>query len=91
MDQTAYLRLGQPAPAACCALCSDRPSCMPRAVPPSARGTASSGADLNLHEPGAVRTLLDVALPRGWQSGQRQAVEVGDCPGRGGRRASRGR
>lgn len=34
------------------------------------------GADLNLHEPGAVRALLDVALSRGWQPGERRAVEV---------------
>ncbi|GGV66185.1 hypothetical protein GCM10010277_73860 [Streptomyces longisporoflavus] len=34
------------------------------------------GAALNLHEPGAVRALLDVALARGWQPEERQAVEV---------------
>lgn len=34
------------------------------------------GADLNLHEPGAVRALLDVALAGGWQPGERRAVEV---------------
>ncbi len=34
------------------------------------------GADLNLHEPGAVRALLDVALARGWQPGERRVVEV---------------
>ncbi|MGZ2359653.1 hypothetical protein LRE75_23585 [Streptomyces sp. 372A] len=34
------------------------------------------GADLNLHAPGAVRALLDVALARGWQPGERRAVEV---------------
>ncbi|MFI1726318.1 hypothetical protein [Streptomyces sp. NPDC020489] len=34
------------------------------------------GADLNLHEPGAVRALLDVALARGWQPGERRTVEV---------------
>lgn len=34
------------------------------------------GADLNLHEPGAVRALLDVALARGWQPAERRAVEV---------------
>ncbi|CAL9539054.1 hypothetical protein SUDANB120_04207 [Streptomyces sp. enrichment culture] len=34
------------------------------------------GADLNLHEPGAVRALLDVAVARGWQPGQRRAAEV---------------
>ncbi|MEU6237460.1 hypothetical protein, partial [Kitasatospora sp. NPDC047058] len=33
------------------------------------------GASLNLHEPGAVRALLDTALARGWQPGGR-AVEV---------------
>ncbi|MCM2415445.1 hypothetical protein [Streptomyces sp. RKAG290] len=34
------------------------------------------GNSLNLHEPGAVRALLDVALSRGWQPGQRRVVEV---------------
>lgn len=34
------------------------------------------GADLNLHEPGAVRALLDVALARGWQPGERRAIEA---------------
>ncbi|MGW7359987.1 hypothetical protein ACWGI0_25995 [Streptomyces sp. NPDC054802] len=34
------------------------------------------GESLNLHEPGAVRALLDVALARGWQPGERQTVEV---------------
>ncbi|MEU0671914.1 hypothetical protein ABZ330_03315 [Streptomyces sp. NPDC006172] len=34
------------------------------------------GAGLNLHEPGAVRALLDVALARGWQPEERRAVEV---------------
>ncbi|MFC0052055.1 hypothetical protein [Streptomyces actinomycinicus] len=34
------------------------------------------GADLNLHEPGAVRALLDVAVARGWQPEERGAVEV---------------
>ncbi|MFC9586237.1 hypothetical protein ACFVJ8_25925 [Streptomyces yangpuensis] len=34
------------------------------------------GADLNLHEPGAVRALLDVAMARGWQPGERRTVEV---------------
>ncbi len=34
------------------------------------------GADLNLHEPGAVRALLDVALARGWQPEERRPVEV---------------
>ncbi|MFH8491183.1 hypothetical protein [Streptomyces longisporoflavus] len=34
------------------------------------------GADLNLHEPGAVRALLDVALARGWRPEKRQTVEV---------------
>ncbi|MEV5282838.1 hypothetical protein [Streptomyces sp. NPDC051993] len=36
----------------------------------------TQGAELNLHEPGAVRALLDVALARGWQPGERRAVEV---------------
>ena len=34
------------------------------------------GASLNLHQPGAVRALLDVALSRGWRPGERRAVEV---------------
>lgn len=34
------------------------------------------GADLNLHEPGAVRALLDVAMARGWQPGERRPVEI---------------
>ncbi|MER5718958.1 hypothetical protein [Streptomyces sp. NPDC002132] len=34
------------------------------------------GAGLNLHEPGAVRALLDVALARGWRPEERRAVEV---------------
>ncbi|MEU6300962.1 hypothetical protein [Streptomyces erythrochromogenes] len=34
------------------------------------------GADLNLHEPGAVRALLDVALEQGWQPGERRPVEM---------------
>ncbi|WP_393087928.1 hypothetical protein [Streptomyces sp. LN704] len=38
------------------------------------------GADLNLHEPGAVRALLDVALARGWRPDERRAVEVDGWP-----------
>ncbi|MBL1109995.1 hypothetical protein JK361_36460 [Streptomyces sp. 5-8] len=34
------------------------------------------GADLNLHEPGAVRALLDVALARGWRPEERTAAEM---------------
>ncbi|WLQ42094.1 hypothetical protein P8A22_20300 [Streptomyces laculatispora] len=34
------------------------------------------GPDLNLHEPGAVRALLDVALARGWQPDGRRVEEV---------------
>ncbi|WP_410364031.1 hypothetical protein [Streptomyces sp. 5K101] len=34
------------------------------------------GESLNLHEPGAVRALLDVALARGWEPAERQTVEV---------------
>ncbi|WP_405492869.1 hypothetical protein [Streptomyces sp. NBC_00096] len=34
------------------------------------------GADLNLHEPGAVRALLDEALARGWRPDDRRPVEV---------------
>ncbi|MEV6683332.1 hypothetical protein AB0N09_41760 [Streptomyces erythrochromogenes] len=33
-------------------------------------------ANLNLHEPGAVRALLDVALEQGWQPGERRPVEM---------------
>ncbi|MER5378286.1 hypothetical protein [Streptomyces sp. NPDC002553] len=36
----------------------------------------TQGAGLNLHEPGAVRALLDVALARGWRPEERRAVEV---------------
>ncbi|WP_328540582.1 hypothetical protein [Streptomyces sp. NBC_00344] len=38
------------------------------------------GASLNLHEPGAVRALLDVASAQGWQPGERRAVEVDGWP-----------
>lgn len=38
------------------------------------------GGSLNLHEPGAVRALLDAVLARGWQPGERQAVEVDGWP-----------
>ncbi|WP_371615888.1 hypothetical protein [Streptomyces sp. NBC_00454] len=34
------------------------------------------GADLNLHEPRAVRALLDEALARGWRPDDRRPVEV---------------
>ena len=34
------------------------------------------GASLNLHEPGAARALLDVALARGWQPEVRRVVEI---------------
>ncbi|MEU9097461.1 hypothetical protein [Streptomyces sp. NPDC048361] len=34
------------------------------------------GADLNLHEPGAVRALLDAASARGWHPGVRGVTEV---------------
>ncbi|MFC1409476.1 hypothetical protein ACEZCY_09700 [Streptacidiphilus sp. N1-12] len=34
------------------------------------------GCSLNLHEPVAVRSLLDAALARGWQPGEQAAVEV---------------
>ncbi|WP_420037494.1 hypothetical protein ACN2WE_39370 [Streptomyces sp. cg28] len=33
------------------------------------------GASLNLHEPGAVRALLDAASARGWRAEGRQPVE----------------
>lgn len=38
------------------------------------------GSSLNLHEPGAVRALLDAASARGWQQGERRAVEVDGWP-----------
>ncbi|MEU0632045.1 hypothetical protein [Streptomyces sp. NPDC005989] len=38
------------------------------------------GESLNLHEPGAVRALLDVALACGWQPGEQRAVEVDGWP-----------
>lgn len=38
------------------------------------------GGALNLHEPGAVRTLLDAAPARGWQPTQRRPVEVDGWP-----------
>ncbi|WP_329491591.1 hypothetical protein OG618_34650 [Kitasatospora sp. NBC_01246] len=34
------------------------------------------GGSLNLHEPGAVRALLGTAAARGWQPGDRRAVEL---------------
>ncbi|MFF9111996.1 hypothetical protein [Streptomyces sp. NPDC014805] len=34
------------------------------------------GASLNLHEPGAVRALLDAALASGWQPEGRRVVEI---------------
>ncbi|MFE7410087.1 hypothetical protein [Streptomyces laurentii] len=34
------------------------------------------GPDLNLHEPGAVRALLDEALARGWQPGRHRREEI---------------
>ncbi|MCQ4211509.1 hypothetical protein [Streptomyces longispororuber] len=34
------------------------------------------GPDLNLHEPGAVRALLDVASAQGWQPDGQQVVEI---------------
>ncbi|MFF8401778.1 hypothetical protein ACF06P_09115 [Streptomyces sp. NPDC015684] len=34
------------------------------------------GACLNLHQPGAVRALLDAASARGWQPGARRLVEI---------------
>ncbi|MFD6904826.1 hypothetical protein [Streptomyces sp. NPDC060077] len=34
------------------------------------------GASLNLHEPGAVRALLDAASTRGWQPERRRVVEI---------------
>ncbi|WP_406182268.1 hypothetical protein [Streptomyces canus] len=40
----------------------------------------TQGADLNLHEPGAVRALLDMARARGWQPDERRAVELDGWP-----------
>ncbi|MER6530268.1 hypothetical protein [Streptomyces sp. NPDC001508] len=34
------------------------------------------GASLNLHEPGAVRALLDAASTRGWRPEGRRVVEI---------------
>ncbi|MEU3775548.1 hypothetical protein AB0F11_20470 [Streptomyces sp. NPDC032472] len=38
------------------------------------------GPDLNLHEPGAVRALLDAALAGGWQPEDRRPVELDGWP-----------
>ncbi|MFE2970641.1 hypothetical protein ACFXKC_44910 [Streptomyces sp. NPDC059340] len=38
------------------------------------------GSSLNLHEPGAVRALLDAASARGWQPPEGRAVEVDGWP-----------
>lgn len=38
------------------------------------------GCSLNLHEPGVARALLDAGLARGWQPGERRAVEVDGWP-----------
>jgi hypothetical protein len=38
------------------------------------------GGSLNLHEPGAVRALLDAASARGWRPGEPQSVEVDGWP-----------
>ncbi|MFG2989141.1 hypothetical protein ACGFZK_07540 [Streptomyces sp. NPDC048257] len=55
-----------------------------RYVPGSAFGSGdmgfTQGADLNLHEPGAVRALLDVVLARGWQPTDRRPAEVDGWP-----------
>lgn len=40
----------------------------------------TQGPDLNLHEPGAVRALLDMARARGWQPDERRAVELDGWP-----------
>jgi hypothetical protein len=42
-------------------------------------GYVRSGS-LNLHDPGAVRALLDAASASGWQPGERRAVEVDGWP-----------
>ncbi|WP_437102181.1 hypothetical protein [Streptomyces kronopolitis] len=36
----------------------------------------SRGASLNLHEPGAVRALLDAASARGWRPEARRVVTI---------------
>ncbi|MFI5802075.1 hypothetical protein [Streptomyces sp. NPDC051561] len=38
------------------------------------------GGQLNLHEPGAVRALLDAVLAQGWRPAGQQAVEVDGWP-----------
>lgn len=38
------------------------------------------GGSLNLHEPGAVRALLDAALAHGWQPEERRPVKVDGWP-----------
>ncbi|MEU6862049.1 hypothetical protein ABZ924_02035 [Streptomyces sp. NPDC046876] len=38
------------------------------------------GPDLNLHEPGAVRALLDAALAHGWQPEDRRPAELDGWP-----------
>lgn len=38
------------------------------------------GASLNLHEPGAVRALLDAALADGWRPEDKRPVEVDGWP-----------
>lgn len=38
------------------------------------------GVSLNLHEPGAVRALLEVASTRGWQQEGRRVVEIDGWP-----------
>lgn len=40
----------------------------------------SRGPDLNLHEPGAVRALLDAALAGGWRPDDKGPVEVDGWP-----------
>jgi hypothetical protein len=43
-------------------------------------GFSGGGGDLNLHEPGAVRALLDAALARGWQPAEGRAAELDGWP-----------
>ncbi|MCD9165759.1 hypothetical protein [Streptomyces albireticuli] len=38
------------------------------------------GSSLNLHQPGAVRALLDATSARGWEPGERQAVQIDGRP-----------
>lgn len=45
-------------------------------LPSGAVGDTTSDSWLNLHEPGAVRALLDGAIARGWDPGDGVATEI---------------